>query len=161
EDPMQQTLRMSSPEEAARFLRAEEARRCREIRQVVVASVNNVPIRVDHLVDGGPALNTDGSPRVDDYRMMRKGVVVSHITRQGRVAISRPRLGPGGRRETNADGSLAWDDEDDVVQGIVLLRKGQESLPALKDVIARIEELNKQGNLPPGVRIVPFYNRTE
>jgi cobalt-zinc-cadmium resistance protein CzcA len=161
EDPMQAVLTMNSPEEAARFLRDEEARRVREIRQVVVASVNNVPIRVDNLVDGGPALNLDGSPRLDDYRMMRKGVVVSHLTRQGRVAISRPRLGPDGRRETNADGSPAWDDMDDVVQGIVLLRKGQESLPALKAVIARIDELNQPGILPPGVQIRPFYNRTD
>jgi len=38
------------------------------------------------------------------------------------------------------------------VQGIVLLRKGQESMPALKAVIACIDELNQPGNLPPGVQ---------
>src|SRR5262249_42221965 len=129
------------------------------IRQVVVASVNNIPVRVDHLVDGGPLLNADGSQRVDDYRLRQKGVVVSHLTRQGRVAISRPRYGPDGRREKNSDRSLGWDAEDDVVQGIVLLRKGQESMPALKAVMARIDELNQPGNLLPGVQIRPFYNR--
>src|SRR5262245_29154400 len=63
QDPHQQTLGLSDPVEATRLVRTEEARRCREIRQVVVASVNNVPVRVDHLVDGGPVLNADGSPR--------------------------------------------------------------------------------------------------
>src|SRR5262245_52742731 len=71
-DPQQQTLGMSDPVEAARHLRAEEARRCREIRQVVVASVNNVPVRVDQLVDGGPCLNADGSPHYDDARMAKR-----------------------------------------------------------------------------------------
>jgi cobalt-zinc-cadmium resistance protein CzcA len=151
QDPQQQTLTMTDPLEAAKFLRAEEARRVREIRQVVVASVNSVPIRVDQLVDGGPMLNADGSARVDDRTLVSRGVVVSHPTRQGRVAISRPRPGHAGE----------WDDEEDVVQGIVLLRKGQESLPALRDVAAKIEELNQPGQLPPGMQIVPFYNRTD
>ena len=159
-DPMQQVLSMKNPKEAAAFLRAEEARRLVEIRQVVVASVNNVPVRIDHLVDGGPVLDADGVPRVDDARLAVRGVVVSHQTRQGRVAIRRPRLDDDGNRITNPDGSTAWEDEDDVIQGIVLLRKGQESLPALKDVVAKIAELNEPGRLPPGVKIVPYYNRT-
>src|SRR4051794_6981090 len=41
EDPMQQVLSMRDPVEASRFLRKEEARRIQEIRQTVVASVNN------------------------------------------------------------------------------------------------------------------------
>jgi cobalt-zinc-cadmium resistance protein CzcA len=149
-DPQQQTLGMTDPIEAAKYLRAEEARRCLEIRQVVVASVNNVPVRVDQLVDGGPCLNGDGSPRVDDTRLMKRGVVVTYQTRQGRAGITRRR-----------PGTDEWDDEDDVVQGVVLLRKGQESLPALRDVAARIEEMNQPGHLLPGVKIVPYYNRTD
>ncbi|MBN9120022.1 MAG: efflux RND transporter permease subunit, partial [Planctomycetes bacterium] len=65
----------------------------------------------------------------------------------------------GGRWDGWDDGR--WVDEDDVVQGIVLLRKGQESLPALRDVMAKIDELNRSGKLPPGVRIAPYYNRTD
>ena len=48
-----------------------------------------------------------------------------------------------------------------MVQGVVLLRKGQESLPALRDVMAKIDELNKPGKLPPGMKIVAYYNRTD
>jgi cobalt-zinc-cadmium resistance protein CzcA len=161
QDPLQATLGMTDPRAAAASLRAEEARRCREVRQVVVASTNNVPVRVDNLVDGGPCLNADGTPRVDDARLVARGVVVGHQTRQGRVSISRPRRDAAGERVYDADGRQQWDDEDDVIQGIVLLRKGQESMPALRDVIARIDELNQPGHLPPGVKIVPYYNRTD
>ncbi|HEY2911680.1 MAG TPA: efflux RND transporter permease subunit, partial [Gemmataceae bacterium] len=125
-----------------------------------MASVNNVPVRVDQLVDGGPLLNADGTPRVDDRTLAQRGVVVGYQTRQGRVAISRPIKDADGHPLTNADGTFKWEDEDDVIQGIVLLRKGQESLPALKDVLAKIDELNNSGRLLPGVQIVPFYNRT-
>ncbi|MBY0459475.1 MAG: efflux RND transporter permease subunit, partial [Gemmataceae bacterium] len=86
---------------------------------------------------------------------------VSHQTRQGRVGISRPRRDAAGERVFDADGNQLWDDEDDVVQGIVLLRKGQESMPALRDVAAKIDELNQPGHLPPGMKIVPYYNRTD
>src|SRR5215475_2247441 len=89
-DPVQQALSLKSPAEAAAWLRAEEARRLREIRQTVVASVNSVPVRVDHLVDGGPLLNADGTARVADSELARRGVVVSHQTRQGKVSLSRP-----------------------------------------------------------------------
>lgn len=60
---------------------------------------------------------------------------------------SLPRLGQVGRME-----------EDDVVQGIVVMRKGEnpsEVIAALKDKIADIQ----QNSLPEDVRIVPFYDR--
>jgi cobalt-zinc-cadmium resistance protein CzcA len=153
QDPQQDTLAMTDARAAAAYLRAEEARRCREIRQIVVASVNNVPVHIDQLVDSGPALNSDGSIRVSDAKLVERGVIVTHQTRQGRVAISRPKA--------NADGSTTWSDEDDAIQGIVLLRKGQESMPAIRDVMAKIDELNQPGHMPPGIRIVPYYNRTD
>ncbi|MFO0970411.1 MAG: efflux RND transporter permease subunit [Gemmataceae bacterium] len=153
EDPMLQVLGWSDPAEAAAYLRAEETRRGREIRQTVVASVNNVPIRVDHLVDGGPLLTTDGAAKVSDADLTKRGVIVSNQTRQGKISISRPK--------TNPDGSTAWTDEDEQVQGIVIMRKGQESLPALHDVEAKIKELNEPGHLLPGVQLVPYYDRTE
>src|SRR5262249_48229112 len=53
-----------------------------------------------------------------------------------------------------------WRDWDDIVQGIVLLRKGQDSLPALQDVQAAVAELNQSGELLPGVKIEPYYDRT-
>src|SRR5439155_9244294 len=47
-------------------------------------------------------------------------------------------------------------------QGIVLLRKNEDSLPALRDVEAKVKELNESpGQLLPGVRIEPYYDRTD
>jgi cobalt-zinc-cadmium resistance protein CzcA len=160
QDPQQIVLGTTDPHEAARTLRAEETRRCLEIRQVVIASVNNVPVRVDQLVDGGPMLNADGTPRVDDRALASRGVVVGYKTRQGLAAISSPRTDADGKTLTRADGSIIWDDEEDVVQGIVLLYKGEKSLPALQGVLAKIDDIHKTGKLLPGVKIVPYYNRT-
>lgn len=160
QDPQQLVLGLEDPAEAARLLRAEEARRCLEIRQVVVTSVNNVPVRVDELVDGGPILNADGSPRVEGEALVARGVVVGHMTRQGLAAISYPARGPNGEQLADADGAPAWEDQEDVVQAVVLLYKGEESLPALRRVFAKIDELHAGGKLPPGVRIVPYYDRT-
>lgn len=50
-------------------------------------------------------------------------------------------------------------DEDDVVQGIVLLRKGENALEVLERVRVKVAEINRAG-LPPGVTIVPHYDRT-
>ncbi len=53
-----------------------------------------------------------------------------------------------------------WDDSEDVVEGIVLLRKGEKSLPALADVKAKVEQLNRPGELLPGVKLDTIYDRT-
>jgi cobalt-zinc-cadmium resistance protein CzcA len=153
EDPMQQAMQAKTPAEATAFLRAEENRRIEEIRQIVIASTNNVPIRVEHVVDGGPIRAGD--------EMGQRGVVVGYQTRQGQLSITWPRRDHEGKDVMLADGRSDYVDDDDQVQGIILLYKGQQSLPALQDVSAKIDELNSTpGRLLPGVQIVPFYNRS-
>ena len=56
-------------------------------------------------------------------------------------------------------GIVGRDDEDEVVTGIVLMRKGENPSEVLKGVRARIDELNANG-LPKGVQIDAFYDRT-
>lgn len=56
-------------------------------------------------------------------------------------------------------GVVGQDDDDDVVTGIVVMRKGENAAQVLAGVKERIAQLNARG-LPPGVRIVPFYDRT-
>jgi cobalt-zinc-cadmium resistance protein CzcA len=51
-------------------------------------------------------------------------------------------------------------DNDDVVSGIVLLRKGAAADTALQGIHKKVEELNSQ-ILPPGVKIVPFIDRSD
>lgn len=56
-------------------------------------------------------------------------------------------------------GTVGQDHDDDVITGIVVMRKGENPSVVLKGVKEKIEELNSR-LLPPGVRIVPFYDRT-
>jgi cobalt-zinc-cadmium resistance protein CzcA len=138
---------------AASVLRMEELRRIRDIRSLVIASVNNQPVRVEDVVEGG-RLYSGSLPG-------EQGVVVGHRTRLGRVGYwkaDHPR--PAGSRLTLAD---VGHDEDDKVECIVLLRKNEDTLPALKDVEKKTEELNDpaSGRMLPGVQIEPYYDRSE
>jgi cobalt-zinc-cadmium resistance protein CzcA len=160
QDPQQLVNGINDPVEASRILRSEEARRARELRQVVVKTVNNVPVRVDELVDGGPVLNADGTAKVSDDSLLRRGVVVGFQTRLGLAAISTRKYGPHGEPSVDHNGKPMWEDTPDVVQGIVLLYKGEESLPAIKRVFAKIDEIHRNGKMLPGVKIVPYYDRT-
>src|SRR5262249_54710725 len=87
-------------------------------------------------------------------------------TRLGRVGLSKPRQAQtptGVHRVVDASGKLVWRDEDDKVQCIVLLRKGEDSLPALTRVEAKVAQLHapESGRLLPGVQIESYYDRTE
>jgi cobalt-zinc-cadmium resistance protein CzcA len=57
-------------------------------------------------------------------------------------------------------GIVGFNEFDDVVQGIVLLIKGSNTMEVLKGVKERIEYLNSYG-LPQGIRLIPIYDRTE
>ncbi|MGD0442942.1 MAG: CusA/CzcA family heavy metal efflux RND transporter [Edaphobacter sp.] len=56
------------------------------------------------------------------------------------------------------DGKLI--DNGDVVEGIVLLQKGDDTQFALDGIHKKVEELNNRV-LPPGVKIVPFLDRSD
>lgn len=57
-------------------------------------------------------------------------------------------------------GVVSRDNNVDTVQGIVLMRRGENPSIVLENVRAAIDDLNG-GLLPPGVQAVPFYDRTE
>jgi heavy metal efflux system protein len=95
-----------------------EMEKLEDIKNVVVASVNNTPIFVRELAD----------------------VVVGH----------QPRLGVVGR-----------DGEDDVVEGIILMRRGEKSLPTATAVAAKFAEIEREGTLPPGMKISVFNQRVD
>jgi heavy metal efflux system protein len=61
-------------------------------------------------------------------------------------------------RATHVDGKII--DNDDVVSGIVLLRKGADAEGALEGIHKKVEELNTR-ILPAGVKIVPFIDRSD
>ncbi len=63
---------------------------------------------------------------------------------------NQPRLGIAGQ-----------DDSDDIVQGIVLMRRGAESMPTIRAVEALVSNINTTGILPPGVHIARIYDRSD
>jgi heavy metal efflux system protein len=153
QDPTAQLKPGIEPKAAAQFLRAEETRRLREIRQIVLTSTNNVPIKVGDVVEGSRHGATNPAHR--------EGVVVGHHTRAGRVAASQPKLDGEGRTLVDPHGNRIWQDNEDCIQGVVLLRKGEKSLPALDDVHTKIKQLNETpGQLLPGVQLEEIYDRT-
>jgi heavy metal efflux system protein len=68
------------------------------------------------------------------------------------------RLGRIGKAIHRVDGKIL--DNDDVVEGIVLLRKGAESETTLRGIHEKVKQLNEQ-ILPPGVKVVPFLDRSQ
>jgi cobalt-zinc-cadmium resistance protein CzcA len=79
-------------------------------------------------------------------------ILVSHVAKV--VEGHQPRLGFIGR---NADGKT----ENDVVQGIVLMRKYEKSLPVTDAVKEKIKEIQDRKLLPDGMKIKIFNERSE
>jgi len=57
-------------------------------------------------------------------------------------------------------GKVGVDHDDDAVEGIVLLQRGEQSLPALRALKQRVAELNGY-LLPPGMHLKTLYDRTD
>jgi cobalt-zinc-cadmium resistance protein CzcA len=57
-------------------------------------------------------------------------------------------------------GIYSKDEDDESVEGIVLMRRGENPSRTLKQVQEAVDELNSTG-LPEGVKIIPFYDRTQ
>jgi heavy metal efflux system protein len=63
---------------------------------------------------------------------------------------SQPRLGIAGENQ-----------DDDIVQGIVLMRRGEQSSPTIARVEELVERINHSSILPPGVHIERIYDRKD
>jgi Cu/Ag efflux pump CusA len=134
EDTVQRVLGLKDPREAAARLRATEQRRLHEIRSLVIATVNGVPVRVEDVVEGGRLVPGD--------EISTKGVLVGRRPRQVRVGLARP----------------GEPDEDDLILGVVLLRPGEDRPATLDRVKAKVQEINDTpGRLLPGVQIEPLW----
>jgi Cu/Ag efflux pump CusA len=269
-DPvMEKAIGMKSPEEAAAYLREEEQKRLREIRSIVITSINNIPIRIDDIVAGGPlpyknAPSNQGvivghqtrlgmisqDKALDPYRLTAKSLArlreevpgdvlkkleplrhrefetralflaeLARILPKGDVErygggiadqsvgakykLSPEALGALRARELPAevlekldtlanwefktrDAFLAklgevldeaqlkehqftvlnqtrvfWRSQDEKIQGVVLMRKGEESLPSIEGVKKKVAELNQPGRLLPGVSLETYYDRED
>jgi heavy metal efflux system protein len=68
------------------------------------------------------------------------------------------RLGQIGKAIHRRDGVVV--DDDDVVEGVVFLRKGADTATTLEGIHAMVQRLNRY-ILPPGVKIVPYLDRDD
>jgi heavy metal efflux system protein len=113
------------------------------LQQVNVRAIGLVDSNID--IERTVIKTQNGTPiRVRDIATVEQG--------------SKIRLGRNGKSIHRSDGRII--DNDDVVEGIVLLRKGAEAEATLKAIEAKVYALN-HGILPPGVTVVPFLDRSE
>jgi cobalt-zinc-cadmium resistance protein CzcA len=99
-----------------------------EIKNVVVQNINGIPVLVKNIAD----------------------VEISNLPRLGYVSRSDAVVDKNGKRTIK--------NEDDVVEAIVVMRKGENPTKVIHAVKAKIEDINNRV-LPHDTKIVPFYNR--
>jgi cobalt-zinc-cadmium resistance protein CzcA len=137
------------------------------IGQIVAALANaNINVGGREIQLGQQSVNIRGIGQIDDggadnllngyntqdieniVLTQNKGAPVQ-IKNVARVSVSyKPRLGVLGR-----------DHEDDVVTAIVVMGRLQHTNEILPRIEAKINEMNADGTLPDGVKLVPFYDR--
>ncbi|HLY18267.1 MAG TPA: CusA/CzcA family heavy metal efflux RND transporter [Bryobacteraceae bacterium] len=128
-------------------------------------SNNNVNAGGSFVEEGLQEVNVRSVGLVDNVQDIGKTVVKAQngipirIRDIGAVSQgSKIRLGRIGFALHRADGKVV--DNDDVVEGIVLLRKGAESDATLDAIHAKVRELNDR-ILPKGVKVRPFLDRSD
>ena len=99
-------LQAANPAEASDYLRTEEARRIQRIRKTVITAVNNVPIRIEDIVEGGPVRYPDD--------LGERGVVVGNQPRLGKISLSHPLQDDRGEEVSDEDGNRVWVDEPEI-----------------------------------------------
>src|SRR5271166_1741424 len=125
---------------------------------------NNANAGGSFIQEGLQQINVREVGQVDHVRDIEQTVIVAKNgipLRVKDIAVvsqgPKIRLGQFARAIHHENGKII--DNDDVVSGIVLLRKGADADPALKALHEKIDEMNNH-ILPPGVKIVPFIDRS-
>ena len=57
-------------------------------------------------------------------------------------------------------GIVIYNSQDDVVMGNVIIRRGEKSIPTIKSINEKVEDLNSR-ILPKGIKVVPYYERRD
>jgi heavy metal efflux system protein len=101
-----------------------------EIKNIVIQNINGVPVLVKNVAD----------------------VQISNVPRLGLVSRSDAIVDSSGKRTIT--------NEDDVVEGIVVMRKGENPSKVIAGLKAKIEKLNSVV-LPADTKIAAFYDRDD
>jgi cobalt-zinc-cadmium resistance protein CzcA len=121
-------------------------------REITVGQ-QSVNIRGIGLVDSGGADDVTKGYKVQDIEnvvLTQSGGLPIQVKNVAKVSVGYvPRLGIAGR-----------DREDDVVTAIVVMGRTQHTNDIIPRIQAAVEKLNSDGSLPPGVKVVPYYDRS-
>src|SRR3989454_7347338 len=129
------------------------------ISQVLAAlASSNANVGANYLELGVQSYNVRGIGLFKDTEDIANGAIPSSTKNGAPVYIKQ--LGNVSIGAKVAMGRVGKDEVDDIVQGVVLMRRGEKSLPTLERVRQKVEQIN-HGILPPGMRIVPYYDRTD
>ena len=113
----------------------------------------SVNIRGVGLMDSGGVADLTQGYKVGDIEkivLAQSNGVPVFVKDVAKVSVGHvPRLGKAGR-----------DHEDDVVAAIVIMNRTLHTNDVVARVRAEIQKINSDGSLPPGVKLVPFYDRT-
>jgi cobalt-zinc-cadmium resistance protein CzcA len=113
----------------------------------------SVNIRGVGLLDSGGTNNLIQGWKVEDIEniaLTQSNGVPVQVRNIAQVSVGYvPRLGKAGR-----------DNEDDVVAAIVVMNRTLHTNDVVPRIEAEVEKINSDGTLPPGVKLVPFYDRT-
>jgi heavy metal efflux system protein len=113
----------------------------------------SVNIRGIGLLDSGGDEDLTQGYKVDDIQnvvLAQASGVPIRVKDIANVHVGNvPRLGEAGR-----------DHEDDVIEAIVVMNRTEHTNDVVPRVRNEIEKINSDGTLPPGVKLVPFYDRT-
>jgi heavy metal efflux system protein len=113
----------------------------------------SVNIRGVGLIDSGGSTDLTQGHDVEDIENIvltqQNGIPVT-VKEVAKVYVGNaPRLGKAGR-----------DHEEDVVAAIVVMNRTLHTNEVAARIKAEVEKINSDGSLPPGVKMVPFYERT-
>ena len=127
------------------------------VAQVMQAIANsNANVGANYLEIGAQSYNVRGIGLFKDIDDIGNVAITSH----NNTPVYLKELGDLSIGAKIPTGRVGRDDQLDIVQGVVLMRRGEKSLPTLENVRAKVELLN-HGILPKGIKIVPYYDRTE
>lgn len=129
----------------------------------------NINVGGDMIVQNNQAFAVRGIGLLRDINQIRNIVISNNngvpllVSDVATVSISNlPRLGWVGRSTAVKDqyGKRKVHDEDDVVEAIIVMRKGENPSDVVKALKAEVKKLNDDV-LPPDTKIVPYYDRSD
>jgi cobalt-zinc-cadmium resistance protein CzcA len=113
-------------------------------------------------IDGTFSIEADKLEDIQNVIITTAGDQPIYVRQVAKVEIGhRPRLGKAGRLLKETESPSSWRDEDDVVEGIVLMRKYEKSLAVANAVGDKLKEIERRHLLPPGMSIRVFNQRAD